>query len=58
MLNDQDMAIMWPELFSRLTAVKVDLELLHPGIERIAPEDPRIFEVECSEMGENSLEFS
>lgn len=58
MLNDQDMAVMWPELFSRLTAVKVDLELNHPGIDKIAPDDPRMLDEDCSEKAECSLEYS
>lgn len=49
MLDDQESAIVWPGLFSRLSAVKVDLELCYPGIANIAPDDPRMFDVDVIE---------
>ena len=49
MLDDQESAILWPGLFSRLSAVKVDLELCYPGIAKIAPDDPRMLEVDVIE---------
>lgn len=58
MLNDQDMAVMWPCLFSRLSATKVDLELCYPGIDKIAPEDPRILEDEGCFENEGKSEIS
>lgn len=55
MLNDQDMAVMWPGLFSRLSATKVDLELCYPGIDKISPDDPRtIAEDGCFEEDSKS----
>lgn len=53
MSNDQDMNILMPALFPRLSAVKKDLEQCFPGIERIAPDDPRIYETEVSNERED-----
>ena len=58
MLEDQESAILWPTLFARLSATKVDLELCYPTIAKIAPDDPRMLDVDVfeeeSQDGEDS----
>lgn len=53
MSNDQDANILFPGLFPRLSAVKKDLEQCYPEIQRIAPDDPRIYETEVSNERED-----
>lgn len=50
--RDPAQAREWKDLYVRLSNLKSELEVLHPNIARLAPDDPRDYE------GEESEEFS
>lgn len=50
--RDPEQAREWKDLYIRLSSLKSELEVLHPNIARLAPDDPRDYE------GEESQDFS
>lgn len=50
--KDPEQAREWKDLYIRLSNLKSELEVLHPNIARLAPDDPRDYE------GEEPQEFS
>lgn len=49
LLQNKEEREYWNDLYTRLSSLKVELEVLHPGIASLAPDDPREYEEDNSE---------
>ena len=46
LMRDPEQVREWKDLYIRLSNLKSELEVLHPNIARLAPDDPRDYEGE------------